>query len=67
MLLMPAKAIILCMVCIHIQDFIIHHGQQYVIELDANLPPKDLLRVNKIVIFVLAHTVHVHCAYAIYK
>ena len=27
------------------QDFIVQHNQQGVIELDANLPPKQLLKV----------------------
>lgn len=31
--------------CIPTQDYIIKHNQQFVIELDANLPPKDLFRV----------------------
>ena len=29
------------------QNFIIQHNQQYVIELDANLSPRDLFRVSK--------------------
>ena len=28
------------------QDYIIQHNQQYVIELDANLSPKQLFRVR---------------------
>ena len=29
-----------------LEDFIIQHSQQYVIELDANLPPQPLFRVS---------------------
>ena len=28
-----------------LEDYIIQHSQQHVIELDANLPPKELFRV----------------------
>ena len=27
------------------QDFIVQHNRQFVIDLDANLPPKELLKV----------------------
>lgn len=30
---------------INLQDFIIDHNRQFVIELDANLLPKELLKV----------------------
>lgn len=28
------------------QEFIIQHSQQYIVELDANLPPMDILKVK---------------------
>ena len=28
-----------------LEDYIIQHSQQHIIELDANLPPKELFRV----------------------
>ena len=37
--------IILLSNSLFLQDFIISHNQQHVIELDANLPPKELFKV----------------------
>jgi hypothetical protein len=30
---------------VQVQEFIIRHSQQYIVELDANLPPMDILQV----------------------
>lgn len=42
-----------------LEDYIIQHNQQHVIELDANLAPRDLFRVNVLHHTSAAVTVHV--------